>query len=351
MNEERVLIRDTTDRILNDLCSKELVDRAEQGQWPQELWQALEDNGLTLAGLPEESGGAGGRLGDSMEVMRRAARVAAPLPLAETFMAGCMLVAAGCEVPKGVLTIAAVENPLLLSKTSTGYEMEGEARVAFLGQAIQVVVLAELAGDLKLVTISPSDCISTAHQNLAGECRDHMVVESLQLTDDQLYSLEDSWNEDHLLQLGALTRAVMMAGALDSILEMSVHYALERQQFGRPIAKFQAIQQQLAVLAGEVAAAGKAADVAVQAAESGNAETAIALAKSRVGEAAGIGAEIAHQVHGAMGFTHEHSLHHRTRRLWSWRDEYGSESYWQARLGRAIAVRGADDFWPFITQS
>jgi len=351
MNEERVLIRNTADRILNDLCSKELVERAELGEWPEPLWQTLEETGLTLAGLPEEAGGAGGRLGDSMVVIRQAARYAAPIPLAETFMAGCMLVAAGCEIPRGALTIAAVDKPFLLTDSSTGYELEGEAPVAFLGQVSKILVLAELAGDLKLVLISPSDCTFTPKQNLAGERRDHLVAECLQVTENQVYSLENSWSADHLLQLGALTRAVMMAGALESILEMSVQYALDRQQFGRPIAKFQAIQQQLAALAGQVAAASKAADTSVQAAETGNAETAIAVAKSRVGEAAGIGAEIAHQVHGAMGFTREHSLHQRTRRLWCWRDEYGSEAYWHARIGRGIAARGADELWSFISQT
>jgi len=75
----------------------------------------------------------------------------------------------------------------------------------------------------------------------------------------------------------------------------------------------------------------------------------VAVAKVRVGEAAGNGAAIAHQVHGAMGFTYEHSLHHSTRRLWAWREEFGNEAVWAARLGRMVAERGADGLWPFIT--
>ena len=77
---------------------------------------------------------------------------------------------------------------------------------------------------------------------------------------------------------------------------------------------------------------------------------AVAVAKSRIGEAAGRGAEIAHQVHGAMGFTREHNLHYSTRRLWSWRDEFGNESYWQTRLGRAVAASGADALWPMLSR-
>ena len=77
---------------------------------------------------------------------------------------------------------------------------------------------------------------------------------------------------------------------------------------------------------------------------------AVAAAKVRVGEAAGAGAAVAHQVHGAMGFTFEHRLHQFTRRLWSWRDEYGQESEWAIRLGRLVAADGADALWPALTE-
>jgi len=76
----------------------------------------------------------------------------------------------------------------------------------------------------------------------------------------------------------------------------------------------------------------------------------VAIAKLRVGEAAGSGAAIAHQVHGAMGFTYEHSLHHATRRLWAWREEFGNETHWATVLGRMVAARGADALWPLVTQ-
>jgi alkylation response protein AidB-like acyl-CoA dehydrogenase len=71
--------------------------------------------------------------------------------------------------------------------------------------------------------------------------------------------------------------------------------------------------------------------------------------KIRAGEAAGKVAEIAHQVHGAIGFTHEHSLHRLTRRLWSWRDEFGTESHWSRELGREVMSAGADALWPTMS--
>jgi acyl-CoA dehydrogenase len=146
-----------------------------------------------------------------------------------------------------------------------------------------------------------------------------------------------------------MARAAQMAGALEACLQQAVQYATERKQFGKPIGSFQAIQQNLAVLAGHVAASGIAAEAAFRAAERGEARFEIACAKIRVGEAAGIGAGIAHQTHGAIGFTYEHALHFATRRLWSWRAEFGSESAWARSLGHAVAARGADALWADLT--
>jgi acyl-CoA dehydrogenase len=120
-------------------------------------------------------------------------------------------------------------------------------------------------------------------------------------------------------------------------------------QFGRPIGKFQAVQHMLALLAGHAAAAGAAADAAIDAGAIRPSEFAVAVAKARIGEAAGKGAEIAHQIHAAMGYTREHNLHFVSRRLWAWRDEFGNETHWQMRLGRLVARQGADALWPMLT--
>ena len=118
-----------------------------------------------------------------------------------------------------------------------------------------------------------------------------------------------------LRRMGAALRAEQMAGALEGSLEQSLRYAADRHQFGRPIAKFQAVQHNLAVLAGEVSAATASADAAVCAIARHGIEDertflAVAAAKIRCGQAAGAGAAIVHQVHGAMGFTREYSLQH-----------------------------------------
>ena len=135
-------------------------------------------------------------------------------------------------------------------------------------------------------------------------------------------------------------------------MDLAVGYAQERVQFGRPISKFQAVQQNLAVLAGQTAAAVAAANLGIEALGKADAEREmflIAVAKTRVGEAATLACEIAHQVHGAIGFTKEYALQLSTRRLWSWREEFGSDPEWAARVGSHACANGADGLWEMLT--
>jgi acyl-CoA dehydrogenase len=156
-----------------------------------------------------------------------------------------------------------------------------------------------------------------------------------------------------LMLMGCVVRAVETAGALEAILDMTVRYSNERVAFEKKISKFQAVQHNLARLAGEVSAAMTAAHSAADAIAHADAfDDAIFLeataAKIRSAEAAQEGAAIAHQVHGAIGFTNEHILHRYTLRMLAWRDDFGNESYWAVELGTKIAARGADEFWPLV---
>jgi len=227
-------------------------------------------------------------------------------------------------------------------------KLAGRARrVPFARNAGHIAVLTHRGNDAAVALVAAEGLPIRQSTSLAGEPRDEVSFDNAVPVAIQPVALDQGL----LVGFGAAVRLQQMAGALEKILEQSVQHALDRSQFGRPIAKFQAIQHNLATLAGEVAAASAAADGAAEACsgpEIGLAE--VAIAKVRGGEAAGTGAAIAHQVHGAMGFTYEHSLHHATRRLWAWREEFGNEAVWAQRLGRMVARHGADQLWSFITQ-
>ncbi len=344
-NSDNIIV-DTATRIFRDLCEPGTVNEAEEGKWPKALWDALEESGLTLAWIPDDLGGAGAEIGDGFAVLRVAGRFAAPVPIAETLMAGWLLARAGIAVPGGPMTIAPVHADGHITLSADG-KLAGRARrVPFARDAGHIAVLAHQGNGRVVALVAAAGLPISQSTSLAGEPRDDVSFDSVTPVAVRPASID----QDRLVTFGAAVRLQQIAGALEKILDQSVQWALDRSQFGRPIAKFQAVQHNLATLAGEVAAAGAAADAAAEACAGADFAIAeVAIAKVRGGEAAGTGAAIAHQVHGAMGFTYEHSLHHATRRLWSWREEFGNEAVWARRLGHMVAAQGADRLWSFIT--
>jgi acyl-CoA dehydrogenase len=345
MNEMQSILSDTVTRLFTDRMTQELRESAEKDVWPAALWQQVEENGLTLPQIPESRGGGGGTWQDAHIVVSAAGRFAVPLPLAETMVGAWLLAEAGLDVPTGPLTVAPVHSTDRIELAGGGSErrLSGTAtRVPWGRNAQHVVVVAD--GLVALVSSASAKIDSDV--NLALEPRDTLSWERAPVI---AAASDGRLPADAVRLYGALVRSAQMAGGLEYLLAQTVQYVSERKQFGRPIGNFQAIQHQLALLAGHTAAAGIASATAFRAADRGDAAFEIAIAKVRTGEAAGLGAGIAHQCHGAIGFTYEHSLHFVTRRLWSWRAEFGAEGHWAAEVGRGVAQRGADSLWASVT--
>lgn len=349
--QARDLLVDTTTRIFRDLAEPQAILHAKDDSWKKKLWGALEEAGLTRAWVPEALDGAGASLADGFELLRVAGTYAVAVPLAETLLAGWLLSKAGLKVPAGAITIAPVRagDKLLLDTHDC---ITGRAHaVPFARDAEHIAVIAHKVEGPVVALVPRANCRIDQLANIAREPRDGILFVGSKPT--LVADLPGKWSEDALQQMGAAVRASQMSGALQGILERSVAYANERVAFERPISKFQVIQHNLARLAGESAAAlaasGSAADTIDQARlfdETVFLE--VASAKIRVGEAATEGAAIAHQVHGAIGFSGEHALHRFTQRLWAWRDDFGTESEWALRLGKLVAGMGADALWPML---
>ena len=350
MSEMRAILAETASRLFAEHCGREAVERA-RDTWPEALWRAIEQAGLASASVAEAKGGAGADLGDVMTILRAAGRHAAPVPLAETLLAAWMLSESGMTVPEGPLAVAPMpDEDVSLARAGESWRVAGTARrIPWARRCRAIVALARDGRGWRIALVPAGQAVIGEGRNLAGEPRDDVHFADTVLAPERVASAGMGVHAETLLRFGALARAAQMAGALEAVLELTVRYANERVQFGRPIAKFQAIQQQVAVLAANVAAAGAACDAAIAAAETGWAEFPIAAAKARINEAASVAAAIAHQVHGAMGFTSEHALHLFTTRLWSWREEFGDESFWWARLGAVAAAAGGDGLWPMLT--
>jgi len=310
------LILDTASRIFSDNCDKSLLDSCERGGIPQDLWLLLKKNGFNQLGMDE----SGTSISDLYEFLIECGRYAVPMPISEILLMNLWFGDVGGISGIGELRDKKVFNvPHGMGISRVGVVAKGQKTVS-------------LITDLEILE---------SDYNLAGESRDVL---------DFRLEGEVSQATDPFAQM-ALTRVCLMAGCMQTVLNLGVQFASEREQFGRSISKFQAIQHNLAIVACEVAASRRAAEAAIDAWGDDRFVLEVAAAKSRVGEAAGLVAEQVHQIHGAMGFTQEHRLHHYTKRLWAWRDEWGNEFYWQSVLGEGVSKLGADSVWSFIATS
>ncbi len=314
--------------------------------WSAPLWARVEEAGFPAALTYAAEGITSA---DALAIVRIAAAHAAPVPIGETMVAHWLLAEAGLAVPAGPLSFApALAGEALAASEGDGaLSVEGRlGAVPFARFAEGLAVVVSVKGRPLVVHLRGEDVATEPAMNLAREPRDDVVFKTAVPPDRFGPAPVDA---DGLFAIGATLRSVAMAGALETLLARTVAYAGERVQFGRPIAKFQAIQHSLAEIASETAAARAAADMASECLTGPDARVLAAVAKARTGEAATKAAGLAHQVHGAIGFTQEHALHLYTQRLWAWRDEFGTETDWALILGDAALTAGAEGYWPMVT--
>ncbi|MES2536853.1 MAG: acyl-CoA dehydrogenase family protein [Pseudomonadota bacterium] len=346
------MIAQSVQRLFSDQISATLLDAAEAGEWPAGLWAKMEDNGFPLALCAPESGGSGARWIDVYPILAGIGYWSLPLPLAETMLASWLLEQAGAEVPAGPITLAPAEVSLVLTAASAQAPstLNGVLHgVAWARNSAWLLTSIEDDGGTNVILIDlslPSVEIETSC-NMAGEPRDNIRLHDVPAAACLRNPLPDL--PDPLLALGALTRSAMLVGALERALDLTIQYANERVQFGKPIARNQVIQHELAVVAAEVVGCKVATRVAFSSLDPARATSTsafdIAVAKTRCGQTTSRMATVAHQVHGAIGFTDEYALQRTTRRLWAWRQEFGSDATWAAELGRAAIAQGGAQFW------
>lgn len=293
----------------------------------------LDAQGWTRVGLSEELGGNGGTLVDAADVTAAAAYLGAATPLADqVLIANTAAGLLGVKLPETATCVLPV--------VADGGRA---ASVPWASWASHLLV-ADRAGGVDLV--AAHDARVTPGTNLAGLPSDAVEL------DGPVGAAGGTDAADLLLRLGALARSVQAAAALRRCQDLSVTYARQRRQFGRALADLPVIQQELAALAGEAAAAQAVSRAAVAAVAAGAgpmapggaglmtpagaASLAVAAAKVRTGLAATAGVRSAHQIHGAIGITREYELQVHTRSLWAWRDEYGPERAWAQRLGETV---------------
>ena len=309
---------DPFERMIAALFTPAAVRAAERGDADDALWSELAASGFLDALVPEDAGGAGLSFADIVPLWLVLGRHAVPCPVGETMIARALLAQAGRAAPDGPIAIAA--------------QAPGAAgRV--IGAALARHLLVEWEGNLYLAAVAGQ--ADGGAGELAASVR----------WDSETATPVGPIVAGGVRRAAAVLRAALIAGAADRLTTMTAGYANERIQFGKPIGKQQALQQQLAVMAEDMVAARIAAHIG-GAGSFPPALAAAATAKSVASSAAARVAAIAHAVHGAIGISEEYDLQLYTRRLQAWRLADGSESYWNRLLGaeRLAAPSGSVDF-------
>lgn len=353
MSDMHELILDSALKIFKDHSTKEIIDQVEEGDWAGKLWDTMVATGITSIGISEDKGGTGGDFYDAFHVLRLAGKYAVPIPLAETIIANWILSDFG-EVPRSTPTTLAIgdSDKWTISKNNSGVEITGSTKaIPWARFANEALILGEYEEKTVLCVLPLQKARITYNSNLAGEPSDEIIFNRVIYHDVPMFEVDEKRLLDKVESLASLTKSVLMSGAMEGVLELCVQYVKEREQFGRPLHRFQAIQQHLAVISGETIASLAATDKAIKTYERDFMNQDIAFAKISINEAAKVITEAAHQIHGAIGVTHEHRLHQLTRRLWAWREEYGNESYWAEKLALQVIKSDKALLWELIADS
>jgi acyl-CoA dehydrogenase len=306
--------------------------------WDPILWSHLTDLGLTRLTGPEEFGGSGAGWLEAAELLRAAAANGVRIPLAEhDLLAGWLLDTAGLPADDARRTVC------LLDHTGTAH------RVPWAAQSDKIVTVWRDTHTYVVADIETNMLTITPEANIAGEPRDTVTIDSAHSGTPIADAVVDQ-----LLLRGALIRAVQTSAALDRILDLSITHTTERTQFGRPLAKFQSVQNLVADIAAEAALARAATEAALNEAvrtdwSATNLDVLVAVARSCTGHAASTVVRNAHQVHGAIGTTREHRLHEFTQPALAWRSEFGSLHHWDDMLTTASITAGRQNLWCLVT--
>jgi alkylation response protein AidB-like acyl-CoA dehydrogenase len=352
VSESENIVVETAEKIFADLADAQEINHDKKGEWKAPLWKALSEAGLPLSWVSEDCGGSGASLAEGFGVIGAAGRFAIAVPLVETMLAGWLLAQAKISSPEGEMTVAPASPKDRITLNADGTVTGRSRAVPFAKAAKHIAVLATGTNGASIALVDAGAVRIETGLTLANDNSDTVIFDKVKPV--AIKPAPKGFDQTALMLMGGVVRSLQIAGALESMLDISVRYSNERVAFEKKISKFQAVQHNLAKLAGEsaaaLAAATSAADTLVNNADfTGDAVFLEAVAaKIRCAEAAEKGGAIAHQVHGAIGFTIEHILHRFSLRALSWRDDFGSESYWAVKLGERVAARGADELWPLV---
>lgn len=325
---ERAIADPDVEALIREVMRPGLTDGA--------IWSALVDTGLARMATPEDIGGGGSALPAVLALLDAAGHAGSSVPLAEH------------DLLAGRLLRRSVDDRL---RTVAHVDAGGSAQGVPLVDEVEILVALRRGpqGLVEITEVPIALCTVSDLQSVAGERRPTLVIPDgwdswlAETTPDLLHAV-------HLLT--AWSRCAKVVGAMERVLELCVEHTTTRSQFGRPIARFQAVQVLVADVATSLAVSRASTEAAMLrlagadgpalAAAALDAEFEIAAACSVVGHAASVVVRNAHQVHGALGTTSEHALQRHTRQILGWRSECGSIRDWDRVVHRLTVAAGGN---------
>lgn len=308
------------------------------------LWKEMVELGWTGLPFPEEHGGVGGDFLDVCLLFEQLGYAQVPSPLLASVACCGMPVARfgtarqkerwlGAIAEGRIVTAAPLpwdrpgEGPVA-ARDGDGFVVSGTASfVPFAASAEHILVAALLDGeprafwvDASSVTLEPLGTVGwdrPCHVGLPdvrvpAEAALGVDAQSVdgQSVDGQGVDGRGADAAEAISLFGAAATCAEMVGAAQRVLDMTVGYAREREQFGRPIGSFQAVQHHCADMSIDVLGSRFIAYEAIWLLSAGrDAAEEVSMAKAWVSEAYERVCALGHQVHGAIGFTEEHDLH------------------------------------------
>ena len=322
-------IYQSLDKLLDGLDVPAKIRAANETRDAHDLWQPLQASGFLDVLVPENAGGAGLGWPQAWEVLFASGRHGLPMPVGATVFARAVLASLGQPFPEGAMTVSGFvqhgPGGVMLARDLPAVKLASHALV----QDNDTVYLLPIAA-AEVSDVGGKGCFegqarwprSVVNQSVVGAASRALVAHGL-----------------------ALVLAVQLAGVADRVLQMTLRYANERVQFGKPVGKFQAVQQQIAEMAELVYGARMVSQIGCQSQGWQPSYESAQIAKAQASAVAARIAAIAHAVHAAIGVTYEYDLQLYTRRLYEWARLGGGADYWAQQTGQtAMAEPNLLDF-------
>lgn len=370
LNEEQNMLKESANKFLTGECSSEFVRAmvADEKGFTPELWQKMAELGWIGLPIPEEYDGSGMDFLDLAVLLSEMGRVCLPGPFFSTVVLGALtIVEAGSEEQKKnilpdlaegnrKLTLAWLEGGgscapesirLAARPDGDGHILSGTKLFVPDAHVADTIICAARTGDeptdisLFLVDASADGVGVTVLDTLAGDKQCEVVFENVAVSGaDVLGEIGKGWPIlEKTLLMAAVAKSAETIGAAEYVLTTAVDYAKVREQFGRPVGAFQAVQHHCANMLTYADTNKFMVYEAAWRIASGLpfAEQA-SMCKAWVGESHRKLVALGHQVLGGVGFMEEHDLHLYFNRAKAAEQMFGDSDFHRELVAREMGL-------------